>query len=181
MPLFYLELRAEQLENVAKLLTDGVKRWEFSVRCTHCNEVRQRRVALQSQLSSLSQEAPKNVYCEPGVLSPIPGSRGEAHVVLRCKQCERVSSAELVEAARKGVRLEQLSQAEEWTRVAALDFRGLEPVALDVGRSGPFAVETSGGARMEVPGFEEGDWCDYNDREDTSVGVYKLQAQFVRG
>jgi hypothetical protein len=40
MPLFYLELRAEQLENVAKLLTDGVKRWEFSVRCTHCNEVR---------------------------------------------------------------------------------------------------------------------------------------------
>ena len=181
MPLFYLELRAEQLENVAKLLTDGVKRWEFCVRCTHCNEVSHlRRSCVGSDVSSL-QEAAKNVYCEPGVLLPIPGSRGEAHVVLRCKQCERVSSAELVEAARKGVKLGELSEPEKWTRVAALDFRGLEPVALDVGRSGPFAVETSGGQRVEVPAFEDGDWCDYNDREDTSVGVYKLQAQFVRG
>jgi hypothetical protein len=114
------------------------------------------------------------------VLLPIPGSRGEAHVVLRCRQCERVSSAELVEAARKGVRLGELTQAEQWVRVAALDFRGLEPVALDAGRSGPFAVETAGGGRMEAR-FDEGDWCDYSEREDVSVGVYRLQAQFVRG
>ncbi len=163
MPLFYLELEAGQLENVAKLQTAGVKRWEFSVRCGHCNA-----------------DAPKHVQCEAGVMTAIPGSRGEAHVVMKCKQCERTSSIELVETARKGVKLAELSAVEAWTRVAAFECRGLEPLELELGRCGPFAVTTSGGQEMEAR-FDEGDWCDYSEQDDASVGVYQLRARFVRG
>jgi phage FluMu protein Com len=85
MPLFYLELFCE-LEGVEKLIASKATHFEFSVRCTHCNE-----------------EHGKHVVADAGSLNSIPGSRGEAHIVVKCRNCERVSSIELVEGKWKVV------------------------------------------------------------------------------
>ena len=43
-------------------------RWDFHVKCMHCGE---------------RQE--KAVYIEKGAVKEVPGSRGEAHLVMKCK------------------------------------------------------------------------------------------------
>jgi hypothetical protein len=91
MPLFYLELFCE-LENLTKLVTSKVRRWEFSVRCTHCNEEHAKNVV--AGLFALFGDCfykcfySYSVSKDFGNLTPIPGSRGEAHIVVRCRQCE---------------------------------------------------------------------------------------------
>ena len=64
-----------------------MERWDFHVKCGHCGE---------------QQEKP--VYIEKDVMRDIPGSRGEAHLVMKCKGCERVSSIEWV-TVKKGVKV----------------------------------------------------------------------------
>ena len=58
--------------------TQKCSHFEFTVRCTHCNE-----------------EHSKHVVADAGNLTAIPGSRGEAHIVVKCRSCERVSSIEV--------------------------------------------------------------------------------------
>ena len=162
MPLFYLELAAE-LENVKELTTSGVDRWAFHVRCTHCNEAQE-----------------KAIYIEKDSTSELPGSRGEAHLVMKCKYCERVSSIEWIEH-KKGVKVGNVDKSDTMCRVLALECRGLEPFGLEVEACAPMALISSKDNVVEDVVIDEGDFADYDDEGDVSVCIYKLKSQFVRG
>lgn len=66
MPKFELQLCCD-LDNVS-LCVDGVTRWAITVKCSNCQT-----------------EHATPVYLDPAVKVAIPGSRGEAHLVMKCK------------------------------------------------------------------------------------------------
>ena len=165
MPQYYLELSVETLENVVELRTDKVTRWEFTVSCSHCGT-----------------EHGKTVAAEAGKTSAMPGSRGEAHIVFKCKQCERTSSIEWIEGAKKGVKVDGAVRATDvTTRVAAFECRGLEPVRLNAGRCGPFVAVAASKTLFENVVFDDGDFTEFDDEGDVPVSVLGLKAAFVRG
>ena len=72
------------------------------------------------------------------------------------------------------------AKTEDWTRIAAFECRGLEPVECNLSRCGPFFAETPEGEKMEVI-LEDGDWADYCEKEDISVTVTGTKSRFARG
>ena len=79
MPLFTLEICGE-FDNIKELVTSDTSKWMFLVKCQNCGA-----------------DHDKPVYIEQGIKHDVPGSRGSAHLVMKVKCCERVSTIEWVE------------------------------------------------------------------------------------
>lgn len=96
MPQFNLQMAAE-LEG-ATLDLSGVTRWAFHVQCTHCRFVN-----------------PQPVYLEPGVKHEVPGSRGTANFIMRCKECKYTGTIDLLEQSSKQSRpVDTVTQSNEF-------------------------------------------------------------------
>lgn len=161
MPVFYVELSAE-LENVKQVTASGLQRLEMFVKCANCGEAQE-----------------KSVYIERAVMHPMPGSRGEAHLVMKCKMCERQATCEWIET-KKGVKVGEVNKNAEFCQIVAIEFRGMEPVALVVDKCGPWSLVSEADNEMEVE-FDGGDFADYDEAGDMSVCITNVQAQFTRG
>lgn len=179
MPRFDLQMAVEEQENV-ELDVELVEEWHMRIQCSNCRTVH-----------------PAPVYLRPGVLVravchalaaasahvgaaqiDIPGSRGQAHLVMKCKGCERHGSIEIV--PKKGAAT-RVSANDTWTTVLSLECRGFEPTELDLAATRTVrAVGTTGTVFADLE-WDGADWADYDDDANLSVSLMGVRSQFVRG
>lgn len=123
----------------------------------------------------------------------MPGSRGEANLVIKCKLCSRVNSAGLASCCTyllvsnhffptdlipNSTAAYRQEDSDKYKTIVQLECRGIEPTDCFMGQG--FIVTSEAGTTFADVNLEEGEWVDYDERSNSSVGVYGLQHQFVK-
>ncbi len=67
------------MENLAEVTLAPEDNWYFSTKCTSCNEVN-----------------PNKIYFKLTDVLDLPGSKGQATYIAKCKMCDRQSNLEYV-------------------------------------------------------------------------------------
>jgi hypothetical protein len=92
---------------------------------------------------------------------------------MRCKFCKRESTASFVGPYRSYAE-EQLGQ---FTALAELDCRGLEPVEYEP--RGDFTVVATSGSRFERVDLSE-DWVEYDEKSGESLSITEIETRIER-
>jgi hypothetical protein len=156
MPTFDLLISAE-LENVKELRMPEAFAFRVIFECDGC--------ATRSdkpQVFSRSDSA------------EVPGGRGEANLVAKCKGCGRQYNVEIVSSVAEAVYTADSSG--KFARVASIECRGgITPVALEPG-DGWTLVGNSGHAWSDQDLTE--DWSEYDEDSAESLTLLTFQAKF---
>ncbi|ORY98001.1 DUF866-domain-containing protein [Syncephalastrum racemosum] len=151
-----LYLKAE-LENVTDLRPTDDYEWHFKIQCGSCRETDENWISFN-----------------PHETVDIPGSRGSANLVMRCKFCKRESSAQFEPGVKIGsYSAEQNGKAQ---KLAVFDCRGLELVGFS-----PRDTWTAKGVESDTPFTEidlSEDWADYDEKSGEPVGISNVEAEF---
>jgi CXXC motif containing zinc binding protein, eukaryotic len=157
MPRWVVQLRVETLENLESVSLAADTRWHLETRCSNCGEEH------------------KDVWCRASEELEVDGSRGSAHVVLKCGLCERTSTLSLEEAPDMAFRRAEHG-AEGFASMATFDGRGLEVTAWRPAEG--LTAETASGRVFEVA-LEDGEFYDFDDENDVPVSVAGLEVRVV--
>ncbi|KAJ1977371.1 hypothetical protein H4R35_002331 [Dimargaris xerosporica] len=95
---------------------------------------------------------------------------------MRCKFCKREGSASFDPPQVTSYDAEHNGQ---FSRIAVLECRGLEPVEFEA-RSGWKAVGVESGQIFDEIDLTDGDWADYDEKANNEVSVMDLEFQFSR-
>eukprot|EP00899_Mesostigma_viride_P015210 jgi/Mesvir1/23690/Mv18643-RA.1 len=160
MPILDLQLKAE-LENLTNLKPNDDIDWIIKVKCTQCG-------ALSDKVSTLTRSETVD----------IPNSRGTAHLVQKCKLCERQGNISILDVPSKGHSLTaEDAEAGKFVTIVSFECRGaIEPVEL-YPRDGFTAQGVESGKVFEVDLSD--DFSEYDEKAQASVGVYGVQHKFV--
>ena len=153
-----LQLKAT-LENLTNLKADGEDfRWYLKVKCLNCGE-----------------ESKSYVYLTLEETHPLKGGRGEASMVSKCKLCSRDNSMDIL---RDSIGEYDAGDSGKFKKVVSFECRGMEPT--------DFSPRTGWSAKGEESSLSfavdltEGDWCDYDERAESTVGVYEVEHRFLK-
>eukprot|EP00051_Salpingoeca_urceolata_P030046 m.7983 g.7983 ORF g.7983 m.7983 type:complete len:160 (+) comp3087_c0_seq1:3652-4131(+) len=147
------------LEYVDDLLAAGDDfRWYVSLLCTQCDTV----------------SGP--VYVVATEVNDIPGGRGQANLVGKCKFCSRQHSVSIVEQSVKPYKLENNNQ---FQTIVEFEARGVDLQNFDP-RVGWTAKGAESGTKFDEIDLGEKEWVDYDEKANESVGIYEVEAQFVK-
>jgi len=153
-----LQLRAT-LENLTSLKADGEDfRWYMKVKCLNCGE-----------------ESKSYVYLTLEESHPLKGGRGEASLVSKCKLCSRDNSMDIL---RDSIGEYDADDSGQFKRVVSFECRGMEPTDFSP-RTGWSAKGAESSSSFAVD-LTEGDWCDYDERSENTVGVYEVEHRFLK-
>ncbi|CAL9727962.1 hypothetical protein MOUN0_B04412 [Monosporozyma unispora] len=177
--MIYLTIKADLSENITKIsprdLESEPAEFTFDLTCTSCRE---------------DHDAP--VMINSFEKHEMPGSRGEASFLLKCKFCGKdcsinlehfenalCSEPEISKDKRKKHGLNKLG-----TDVAAilqLDCRGCDVKGFHLDNL-KFDVQLSSGKIMECQ-FDQGEdeWYDYDEDSSEEVSITAFEYQFVKG
>ncbi|CAJ0939342.1 unnamed protein product, partial [Mesorhabditis belari] len=163
MPILSLDLKAN-LVNLTNLRPSDPEsfRWHIKVRCTNCGE------------------APDSWhYIVINERMDIPGSRGEANLVEKCKLCSRVNTLTIVDDS---VGSYSAEKNEQFQSMIKFDCRGLEPYEFDP-RMGWQAEGVESETPFEEIDLSEKEWSDYDERVNEAVEINEIDVKFnfVRG
>merc|ERR1711972_774191 len=100
---------------------------------------------------------------------------GDANLTVKCKLCSRENSMDVLKETIKAYQ----KTDESFQTVVVFDCRGIEPTEFSP-RAGWKVEGSESGATFDDVDLKEGEWCDYDEKSDVSVGVYDIQAQFVK-
>ena len=106
-------------------------------------------------------------------------SRGEAHFIMKCKNCERTSSIEYV-----GKHASYTDQNESFKTIAQFECRGMEFTEFHPEKSVTAKSSVSEAVFGEDDPIDmstERDWAGYDEDAEEAVGIYDFKAQFVTG
>ncbi|CEP03842.1 hypothetical protein PBRA_003449 [Plasmodiophora brassicae] len=152
-----LQVRME-LDGIRAVLFDRRAGWAFAARCANCGEA-----------------FPQNIHLDPSESVPVPGSRGDAHVVIKCKMCERtgnvkiLSSADTVEYAD--------DSAGQFVSIGTFEGRGVDLVSWTPDAD---AVSASGLSSTAFDSISlDDDWFDYDEKQACPVSITEFQQRFV--
>ena len=108
----------------------------------------------------------------------LPGSRGVANFVCKWVRDSKHAASIVVESAVKGVTRPLAGPDDEgaWVPVCGFECRGIEPTRLHLGDG--FTITTRGGTVFEDVDLADGDWAEFCEKGNDSVGVYGLEARF---
>jgi|SaaInlStandDraft_5_1057022.scaffolds.fasta_scaffold32173_2 hypothetical protein len=98
------------------------------------------------------------------------GSRGSAHLVMKCKFCSRESSIEIVRGKERPFTADD---EQSYVPFLTMDCRGMEPIEFEAPNTGFLAKSVKGTVFSEVD-LSEGDWTDFDEAGNMSVGLYEL-------
>ncbi|CAM6090691.1 unnamed protein product [Calypogeia fissa] len=162
MVLLMLKIKAD-LENVTNLVpkggSDGTEfTFYFKVKCGNCGSVSDK----DSSITASEQY-------------PIPKSRGQAHLVQKCKFCENVGNMCLIEGRGKPYNIED-SESSGFGPVACFDCRGIEPVEFSW-RDG-WSADGLKGTKFEDIDLSDGEWSEYDEKASASVGILNVAYRF---
>ena len=184
LPMIFLLIAAELSENIERISvkdpeTDPAE-YVFQIRCTRCGE-----------------DADKPVVVNAYEKHDIPGSRGEANLVMKCKFCgsentidmnhfetalsqDQASNIDRDKRKKHGLGDRKLD-IDNCAAILQLDTRGWD-LREFIFSSIPFVAELTSGKKMEFK-FEDGEdsWYDYDDDSGEEVYVTNFKTQFVKG
>ncbi|WKY13286.1 hypothetical protein Q1695_004250 [Nippostrongylus brasiliensis] len=160
MPVLALELKCNMTGVTDFTPSDPENhRWFLKFRCMNCGESR-----------DYWQYVVVNEVLE------VPGSRGEANLVEKCKLCNRVNTVAIVEGSIG--KYNAAEHNEEWQPMIQLDCRGLEPIEFDP-RMGWTAVGTESGTVFEDIDLSEKVWADYDEKAAEATEINDFEVRFV--
>ena len=154
-----LQIKA-QLENIAAIKAPAESDWHFKIKCTNCQHVNE-----------------NVVYFNLVDKQEIQGSRGLATYIAKCKNCERTGNIDYIENSVA----KYDNQNQEWATIATFECRGLEPEQFFPGQefsalsSVSDTVYGTEGNKDPID-LSEGDWADYDEQADESVGIYEFHS-----
>ncbi|KAG1864295.1 DUF866-domain-containing protein [Suillus subalutaceus] len=152
-----LEIKAE-LENVTDLAPAGDDfEYSFKVVCNSCHE-----------------EHKKFVTMKRSETRNISNSRGSAHLVWRCGNCKKESSASFVAEPSKPYSAESNGQ---FATLLKMECRGLE--FTDFAPGDGHAREKTGTSFSDVE-LEDDDWVDYDEKAKVDVRISDIESRWTR-
>ncbi|KAJ3056868.1 hypothetical protein HK097_003404 [Rhizophlyctis rosea] len=160
MPKFEVQWKAD-LEGITNLkpASKADYDWRFKFQCTKCNEKGDNWVVFTA-----SDESEQT------------GSRGTANLVMKCKFCKAEGSANLEIDTLRALDIEQTGK---FTPLVRLEARGLEPV--EWAPSEGFSAEgAESGTKFEDIDLSEGDWTEYDEKQNASVEIMELASQIKK-
>ncbi|KAG1784047.1 DUF866-domain-containing protein [Suillus placidus] len=154
-----LEIKAE-LENVTDLApTSGDDfQYFFKVVCNSCHE-----------------EHPKYVTLKRSETRNISNSRGSAHLVWRCGNCKKESSASFVAEPAKPYSAESNGQ---FSTLLKMECRGLEFTGF--APKGQWTCKGETGTKFSDVDLEDDDWVDYDEKAKVDVRISNIESQWTR-
>ncbi|KAM3717991.1 UPF0587 protein [Dirofilaria immitis] len=158
MPIIALQLKANMV-NVTSLepMGDWTKfRWHLKLKCTNCGE-----------------EPDHWQYVIAEDKFNIPGSRGTANMLGKCKLCSRLNSLEIVKDS-----FRPYKNSDDYDELIRFDCRGLEPTDFDP-QSGWRAIGTESGTVFENIDLIEKEWVDYDEKAAQPTEISEIQHRFV--
>lgn len=149
------------LENLTSLKAEGEDfRWYLKLKCLNCGE-----------------ESKSYVYLTLQESTPLKGGRGEASMVSKCKLCSRDNSMDIMRDSIGEYDADD-SDNNKFKRIVCFECRGMEPTDFSP-RTGWSAKGAESAAPFAVD-LTEGDWCDYDERAEATVGVYEIEHRFEK-
>ncbi|XP_015788266.1 UPF0587 protein C1orf123 homolog isoform X1 [Tetranychus urticae] len=148
------------LENVTNLkpANDDFE-WIIKVKCNSCNEASDK----------WHQLTVKETY-------ELKGSRGEAHFVYKCKLCSITSSISILPET---IGSYNADDSLKFKKLIVFDCRGIEPIDYQP-RDGFVCEGLESGKVFSAVEFQDGEWADYDEKANESVGIYEFESKFER-
>lgn len=152
------------MENLREISLPADEDWYFTTKCTHCNET-----------------SDQKIYFKLIEIQDIPGSKGQANYIAKCKFCERVSNVEYLQNSLAVY----TNENNQFQTIASFECRGLELVNFYPGNSFA-AIGKESGTEFGHPyskepiEFDGPDWAGFDEDANESVGIYEFRSQFVR-
>lgn len=182
--MLYLAIEASLSDNVKRIYPEDTEQdaaqYTFDIVCTHCRE--------QHNSSVVINRFEK---------TEMPGSRGEASFVMRCKFCGSDCSINLLSFEQslynpseadsetmqkiKDVRKKHgiKNAAPESCLLLSLDCRGCEVTKFHP-ENLTFAAELTSGSLMTFQ-LDDGEWYDYDDDANEEVSVTEFHGSIIKG
>lgn len=154
-----LQIKAT-LENIEELKPNGSDfRWYLKFSCNNCGEVSEK-----WNYASLDEST--------------PAQRGNAinHFISKCKLCSRENSMTILEDSIKPYNSDDQNR---FKTIVCFDCRGIEPCAFSA-RDGWIAKTCNNGKEFSDVDLADGEWVEYCDKTNTSVGIYEIESRFER-
>lgn len=180
--MLFLTIGAEFSENIESIQVqdtdDNVAEYTFDLECTNCHEMHDSKVLINTKESH-----------------EMPGSRGEASFILKCKFCSKdcsvnlepyetflySSSSEEVNSKEKRKKHGLNKLGVDKAAILQLDCRGCEPKGF-YWNNLTFLVKLNSGKIMECQfDQDENEWYDYDDDSSEEVNITEFQCEFVKG
>ncbi|KJE97752.1 hypothetical protein CAOG_07855 [Capsaspora owczarzaki ATCC 30864] len=158
MPKYNLQVKAE-LARVEQFQPASAAEYEFHLllACAHCKESTGKHVNF-----SLQDEA------------DIPGGRGVANFVAKCKLCSRDFSIEII----KGSIVPYKSSSNNgFATIASFECRGVELTGFEPASGWTVVAEETGTTFTDVDLSEE--FAEYDEKASEPVGISSLESRFV--
>lgn len=155
MPVYKVSMKC-QVENITNIKVPSEDfDYNIKVRCLGCNEVSNKwQVVSSSELVSL------------------PGSRGEAHYVAKCKLCSKVNSLNVITSSQRPYTADDVPQFKE---IVAFECRGLAIEAFRFGDG--WCCESSESKKKFEDFCLDEDFCDYDDEANCPVGISEIETK----
>jgi len=162
MPNVTIEVKAE-VEGVTDIRPADPSTfvWGVKVRCTNCGEERE-----------------DEAYVSADETFEMPGSRGEANLVVKCRLCERTSSLNVDIGS---IVPYSVDSSERWAPFVSFECRGIEPLSISITSSQGLVgdIVDSDPLRTVPISFEDDEFADYDEATDTSLGIYGWETRIA--
>ncbi|GMR59209.1 hypothetical protein PMAYCL1PPCAC_29404, partial [Pristionchus mayeri] len=132
-------------------------RWHFRVKCTNCGE-----------------EKDSWHYIIINEEMEVPGSRGKAHLVEKCKLCSRVNTLTIIEDSMKSYSIEK---NEEFQSILQMDCRGIEPYDFDP-RNDWKGIGPESNSPFDDIDLTEKEWSEYDEKIQEAVEINSFECRF---
>jgi hypothetical protein len=162
MPLQKLQFKAELkgITSVAPLCSD---RWKLRIRCSSCQEENKNPIWLDR-----SEE-----------LKAIPGSRGEAHVIVKCKLCAKIANLTMLQDIKSVPRIKGSfavadGEPSEWQTLAVVECRGCTVVSWAL--QGMEWVAKNENTEFDPTELDD-DFYDFDEKTDNEVSITEIRTR----
>eukprot|EP00080_Pristionchus_pacificus_P010188 PDM70208.1 50S ribosome-binding GTPase [Pristionchus pacificus] len=132
-------------------------RWHFKVKCTNCGEAKENwhYIIINEEME-------------------VPGSRGNAHLVEKCKLCQRVNTLTIIEDSMKSYSIEK---NEEFQSILQMDCRGIEPYEFDP-RNDWKGIGPESNSPFDEIDLTEKEWSEYDEKIQEAVEINSFEFRF---
>ena len=182
MPAFELHLTAS-FDGATRVSVGADYVFHIGMKCGRCSTVcdKVRQPVFQAGLLRLRTLRTPQRSCPPAQTSvfsasdvcDVPGSRGTAALVQKCKECSSVFSCDVLSKPGGGLS----ADADPAPAFAIFECRGCEPQRFEAGDG--WTVEGPSQSWKGV-NLDSDDWCEYDEAAQVSVAVSELRGTFKK-
>ncbi|KAL7029946.1 hypothetical protein ACKWTF_006438 [Chironomus riparius] len=149
-----------QFENIEEIKTDSSYSYFLKLRCNNCGE---------------SDDIWHDICEEERTQHDTRNAKGY-NMIIKCKMCSRENTIDIVEDSKKSYAEDDTGKLKS---IVTFDCRGIEPIDFDP-REGFIVKSSDNGTTFENAEIENGDWCDFDEKNGKSVAISEFKSNFVK-